>query len=121
MVDPNGLYTPARRRDAALRHGHAGSERGAARRSPTYYSWQNMLARCRYPSVPSFPNYGGKGITVCTRWLSFASFLADMGERPAGMQIGRIDHKGNYEPGNTVWTPRAENVAESNRRRVTRR
>jgi len=87
-------------------------------RSPTYVSWQNMVARCRYPSTASYKNYGGRGITVCARWQSFDAFLADMGERPSSdYQIDRIDSDGNYEPSNCRWSTRADNVAESNRRR----
>ena len=100
----------------ATRHGHAGSEFGPERRSPTYYSWQNMIARCRYQSMPAYRYYGARGITVCERWQSFGNFLADMGERPEGTQISRIDNDGNYEPSNCEWVSQAENLAERNRR-----
>jgi hypothetical protein len=86
------------------------------RRSPTYYSWQNMLIRCRHASSPAYKYYGGRGITVCERWQRFDAFLADMGERPDGAQLSRIDNDGNYEPGNCEWKPRGENLAERNRR-----
>ena len=91
---------------------------GRVRRTPTYVTWQNMVARCRYPSSPAFKYYGGRGITVCDRWLKFPNFLEDMGIRPGlDFQIDRINNDGNYEPGNCRWLTRAENVADANRRR----
>ena len=103
------------------RHGHTSiSPEGKVVRSPTYISWQNMKARCLYPSTPSYPHYGARGITVCERWIDFRSFLADMGIRPEGTEISRIDNDGNYEPGNCEWVTKAENLAERQRRCPTK-
>lgn len=97
-------------------HGHTSVTGGRVQRTPTYISWQNMLARCRYPSVPSYPHYGGRGIAVCQRWHSFVNFLADMGERPEGTEISRKDNDGDYGPGNCEWKPKPANLGERNQR-----
>lgn len=76
--------------------------------TPTYRSWHSMIARCSYPSMQDWRLYGGRGITVCERWRDFRKFLADMGERPDGCSLDRIDSDGNYEPGNCRWATASE-------------
>lgn len=87
-----------------LRHGHA----KRIQRSSTYKSWDAMRQRCSNPKLPFFKNYGGRGIRVCERWMKFENFVADIGERPAGLTLDRINNDGNYEPGNCKWSNRKE-------------
>lgn len=86
------------------RHGHTWVK-GC---SPTYQSWSQARDRCRNPRNKSYPRYGGAGVTVHARWDSFATFLADMGERPPGTTLDRLDGAKGYEPGNCRWATPAE-------------
>lgn len=76
-----------------------------------------MKRRCLNPKNKNYKNYGGRGISVCDRWLVFASFLEDMGERPPNLQLDRINNDGNYEPNNCHWTSASDN---SNNKRSSR-
>ena len=101
------------------RHGHTGKVNGKVWISPTYSSWCSMKGRCRYSCVRSFEHYGGRGIKVCDRWQVFDNFLEDMGERPEGKTLDRIDPNGDYQPGNVRWATAQEQ--RGNRREAQRR
>lgn len=102
------------------KHGHARKGSGNQRlTTPEYKSWKAMLERIRNLNAPNYHLYGGRGITICERWQGengFNNFLSDMGERPEGMTLDRIDNDGNYEPSNCRW---AVAKRQSNNRRNT--
>lgn len=74
-----------------------------------------MIQRCTNPKAVSYPSYGGRGISVCARWRTFQNFVADMGLRPAGTSIERVNQNGNYEPGNCRWATPKEQARNTSR------
>ena len=88
--------------------GNVNAQKHGMSRTATYRSWATMRTRCYNENVIDYPLYGGRGITVCARWDSFENFYADMGERPDGTSLDRIDNSGDYEPTNCRWATAKE-------------
>lgn len=86
--------------------------------SPEHVVWMAIKARCTNPSATGYENYGGRGITVCARWMdSFECFLEDMGPRPKGASIDRINNDLGYQPGNCRWADRKTQANNTRRSR----
>lgn len=89
--------------------------------NPLYGTWWGMCSRCTDENSVSYPRYGGRGVRVCDRWLDpengYENFVSDMGPRPTGFTLDRIDNDGDYEPANCRW---ADHVTQCRNRRTTK-
>lgn len=102
-----GCWQSDRFTHANTKHGHAGRDR----LTTEWATWRSMHQRCKDLSHRSYGSYGGRGIRVCDRWSGehgFENFFADMGPKPSGLTLERLDNDGGYTPGNCIWASRSE-------------
>lgn len=112
-----GCLGRERRAAAIFKHGHATKKR----RSAIYRTWHGMIQRCTDPNISNFHRYGGRGIKVCRRWEnSFLSFLEDMGDRPIGTSLDRINNNRGYSKGNCRWATRLVQLNNTSRNKFVR-
>ncbi len=95
--------------EASTKHGMAGTN--------TYTIWIDMVRRCTNPKIKQYKNYGGRGIKICEEWLNFETFFNDMGDRPEGMSLDRINSDGDYCKENCRWVDNM--TQQSNKRNNT--
>lgn len=100
-----GCLTTENSKKASVTHGQSAT--------PLYGLWRRMIQRCTDPNSSDYKYYGGRGITVATEWLDFARFKADMGDRPGGTSLDRIDNSCGYAPGNCRWATCHEQMSNT--------
>jgi len=109
-----GCFRRDKTSEKSTTHGHA--NRG--RTSDIYRTWLRMKSRCYNKRNKDYHHYGGRGIIICERWMFFPNFYNDMGDKPSGLSIERIDNNGNYEPGNCRWATQKEQCNNQRTNRI---
>lgn len=99
-----GCWASERMRRRNMKHGHT----IGSRPSTEWITWRSMHQRCSDPNHRSYADYGARGITVCAEWSTFEGFLADMGPKPSGLTLERVDNSKGYSRANCVWATRRE-------------
>jgi len=105
-----GCLNTERRAELKTKHGYSGHS--------SYKTWKAMISRCHNPTDKDFPEYGARGISVCARWHELAEFIQDMGEKPEGHSLERIDNSKGYGPENCRWATPAEQGANKRNNNV---
>jgi hypothetical protein len=117
-VSENSLKSGRRKSCGCFSRGAARRTHGSSRPHSKTYSeyqvWKAMKRRCHYKKDKHYQDYGGRGITICERWLKFENFIKDMGTCPEGKSLDRINNSGIYEPSNCRWATTSEQ--QSNKR-----
>ena len=113
MTASCGCLQRERTAEASLTHGASRRHQ----RSNAYDSWGKMIQRCTNPTNKDWRHYGGRGITVCDRWRDFNLFLQDMGERPDGLTLERLDNDQGYCPRNCAWATRKQQANNTRRQK----
>jgi len=112
-----GCFNQEQHIAATTKHGHARD----GNQTRAYRCWVSMRQRCFNSNHKAYVDYGGRGITICDRWLVFENFYADMGDPADGMSLDRIDNDANYEPSNCQWASRLQQTHNRRPRKRKRR
>lgn len=112
------LATSNHLKDGRIRSCGCARERHGGKGTRAYSIWRGVISRCTDPHHKNWPDYGGRGITVCDRWKSFSNFVSDIGTPPVGFTLERIDNSRGYEPGNCRWASRTDQARNTRRNRI---